>query len=55
MSAITEHKADVIHSAIQRGELDWLDLLCIIEDFDLWVADSDSYVAREMRGEIIDA
>lgn len=48
---ITEYRANEIHSAIQRGELDWMDLLCIIEDFDTWVQESDSIVAREMRGE----
>jgi hypothetical protein len=47
---LTEHKAALIVEAVQRGELDFQDMLSLIEDFDSWADESDTSVARECRG-----
>ena len=46
----TESQAHALVQAIQRGALDELDLIAMIDDFDRWLTHSDTDVARELSG-----
>ena len=48
---LTEYKADMLVAAFQRGEIDLMDLMCMIENFDSWMQDSEAGVACFLRGE----
>jgi len=50
-SYLTAQQALRLLEGFQSGDLDHLDLQCIFEDPAEWLADSDSWTARVVRGE----
>lgn len=49
---ITAQQAKRILDGFQSGDLDYLDVECIFDDPEAWLAASDSMTAREVRGEV---
>ena len=45
---MTEEQARMFIRAAQAGEVDEIDLLCLVDDPEVWMSESETHVAREM-------
>ena len=46
---MNESEASIVQAGVLTGTVDALDLQCIAQDYEAWVAESDSYTASLIR------